>query len=273
MFKGIIYKATNKINQKVYIGQTYSTNKYKGKNSDVLLNSRKQKHYHRAKENNLKNINNHFSNALNIYKEDDFEWDVLICCFNIEELNIKEIFFIKLYNSFNEGYNSNTGGSNYIVTKEVKEAMSKLAKERMAKRLKDPLQKAKMTNHYYNVLSKPEVRRRNALSIKRTANTKEQKELKSKLSKAQWAYLDNNSKQKRINNSIRSLKAIERSKQKSRERHYKKFNVLENGVVVNTFLLITDCANHYNVSQTTVSSHLKKKYKSLFLEKYTLEYV
>jgi hypothetical protein len=91
---GLIYKVTNLLNNKVYIGQTIQS-----------LKERKRQHYKFAK----KRHNYKFSNALNKYTTDSFLWEIIEDNILIENLNDKEVYYINLYNSYNKGYNSTPG--------------------------------------------------------------------------------------------------------------------------------------------------------------------
>ncbi len=107
----IIYKATNNINGKVYIGQTIS---------DIDL--RKRKHAERAK----RGEGHYFHNALRKYGENNFYWMVLNECYDIDTLNQLEEYYIACYDSINRenGYNLESGGKNYIVSDETKKKLS-----------------------------------------------------------------------------------------------------------------------------------------------------
>ena len=100
---GIIYKVTNKINNKIYIGQTIQT-----------LSERRNKHYYKA--NNESDINTHFINALRKYPKDSFIWEIIDKAENQEQLDIKEKYWIKYYDSIKNGYNTKDGGDTIIVT-------------------------------------------------------------------------------------------------------------------------------------------------------------
>ena len=95
---GIIYKITNKINGKVYIGQTIQKGGFD------------RRYCHDLSKNTH---NEHLRMSIKKYGIDNFyinkEFDV---AFSREELNIKEILWIKYYNSTNEkyGYNISLGG-------------------------------------------------------------------------------------------------------------------------------------------------------------------
>lgn len=102
----IIYKATNKVNGKVYIGQTTKT-----------LKERMNSH----KKDSLR-MNTYFYRAIRKYGWDNFEWEIIDeSATTIEELNRLEQYYIKLYDSFDnkqKGYNTQSGGKNYQMTAE-----------------------------------------------------------------------------------------------------------------------------------------------------------
>ncbi len=98
----IIYLISNTINEKVYIGQT-TTN----------LEVRWKQHCKRSKQLNIKNPS-HFSLAIRFYGTECWEFSILEEIDNKELLNEREIFWIDYYNSFNNGYNSTTGGRKYF---------------------------------------------------------------------------------------------------------------------------------------------------------------
>lgn len=89
--KGIIYKVTNKVNGKSYIGQTRYT-----------LEFRWRQHLH-------KRDNAYFHNAIKKYGAENFSLEILEEC-DVDQLNSREIFYIAKYNTFEEGYNLTIGG-------------------------------------------------------------------------------------------------------------------------------------------------------------------
>ena len=102
----IIYKATNKVNNKSYIGQTI----YK-------LRKRQLQHI-RATFNH--DSTTKFHNAIRKYGIENFIWEVIDdTAKTIDELNEKEINYIKDYDVMNNGYNMTTGGMNSIPSAEV----------------------------------------------------------------------------------------------------------------------------------------------------------
>lgn len=89
---GYIYKTTNKVNNKIYIGQ---------KKSDKFLNEKYLGSGVRLKS------------AIKHYGKTNFTVDLLQECFSEEELNEREIYYIKKYDSQNPdiGYNLQAGGN------------------------------------------------------------------------------------------------------------------------------------------------------------------
>jgi group I intron endonuclease len=94
---GIIYKATNIVNQKVYIGQTVQT-----------LDKRKSQH-ERMSKNNPKF---YFHGAILKYGADNFIWEKVFECTSSDHLNEIETKLISDFNSQdkNFGYNIDIGG-------------------------------------------------------------------------------------------------------------------------------------------------------------------
>jgi len=110
---GVVYICKNKINNKVYVGQT--------------VRKLKERIYDHLNKTKLKK-NNHFHNALKKHGKENFVWEILEENIKEEDLDDKEIFYIKKYESYKKekGYNSLIGGkSNRIsLNKEVREKMS-----------------------------------------------------------------------------------------------------------------------------------------------------
>jgi len=115
---GIIYKATNKINGKIYIGRTIKS-----------LAERIRGHISKSLNNSSGNI--YFHNAIKKYGPENFEWKVIAKYNSLEELNKAEIKMIEKYNTFEKGYNLTVGGEGtvgYKFTEETRKKMSEAQK-------------------------------------------------------------------------------------------------------------------------------------------------
>lgn len=115
---GYIYLTTNLINNKIYVGQHKSSTIY-----DNYLGS---------------GVN--FKKALKKYGRNNFKKEILTTCDNEEELNLKEMYYIELYNAkdITIGYNISQGGKERFFTglkhsELSKQKMSITAKNRVHK--------------------------------------------------------------------------------------------------------------------------------------------
>lgn len=99
----VVYKLTNKLNGKCYIGQTIST-----------LEKRWKKH---CASHGISAI----SLAINKYGSDAFSRQIIHTYDNLETLNHAEEYFIDFYNSLSpNGYNLHTGGLNHRPSDETR---------------------------------------------------------------------------------------------------------------------------------------------------------
>ena len=96
----IIYKIQNKVNGKIYIGQTIRT-----------LKQRMSQHLSPNKNKSISAIDG----ALKKYGIDNFEITIIDYAKSIDELNAKEIYWIGYYKSLSpNGYNLELGGRNAL---------------------------------------------------------------------------------------------------------------------------------------------------------------
>lgn len=111
---GIIYKIRNKINNKIYIGQTIN-------DFDI-----------RYSGGNIYNTDNtHLKRSINKYGIENFEIDKNFdIAYSKEELDKLEDMYIKIYDTTNRGYgyNKRYGGANGRLTEETKHKMSEANK-------------------------------------------------------------------------------------------------------------------------------------------------
>lgn len=89
-----IYKITNKLNGKIYIGQS----------NDIL----KRWSYYKNPPNPL-GYRSSIIAAIQKYGIDNFNFEIIEEC-SVAELNSKEIYWIEYYDSYNNGYNLTRGG-------------------------------------------------------------------------------------------------------------------------------------------------------------------
>ena len=106
----IVYKMTNLINNKVYIGQTIRT--FNKRYNGAGIGAERVLRYFEINKDNKKN--EHLNNALIKYGTNNFKVEILCQCNTIEELNEKEKYYIDLYEArdYKKGYNCEEGGDN-----------------------------------------------------------------------------------------------------------------------------------------------------------------
>ena len=120
----IIYKVTNLINNKIYIGQT----------KQDLKNRKRQHKYFLKKQNN-----NLFHNALRKYGFENFTWEILCECDSKEELDEMEFHYINQYRTFWKfsdcnGYNLTLGGEGTYLHPLSKNARQKMRDAKLGKK-------------------------------------------------------------------------------------------------------------------------------------------
>lgn len=95
-----IYKVSNKINNKVYIG------------FDSNWPKRKKTHLRNSKNVTQKDYNSALHSALRKYGENNFDWGIIYqSLYKYYTINVMEKYFITEYNSYgNKGYNLTKGG-------------------------------------------------------------------------------------------------------------------------------------------------------------------
>ena len=96
----IIYKITNQVNGKVYIGQTIHT-----------LSHRKNRHLECMRN----GIDRHLYNAMRKYGLENFTFEEIDHADTIDDLNYLESYYITKYDSVRNGYNMGYGGDNNVM--------------------------------------------------------------------------------------------------------------------------------------------------------------
>ena len=99
-----IYMIKNIINGKMYIGKSF----------DI----KKRWANHRYELNKGAHVNNHLQSAWNKYGECSFEFIIIEEC-SEEELNNKEIYWIKTLDTYHNAYNQTEGGEGTHLPEEI----------------------------------------------------------------------------------------------------------------------------------------------------------
>lgn len=103
MKTGSIYIIKNKINEKVYVGQTTM--------------SVRERYMAHMKPSTVKGRTYKLYNAIRKYGYDNFYYEILEQCIPFELLDTREIEYIEKFNSYHKGYNSSKGGDGRIINK------------------------------------------------------------------------------------------------------------------------------------------------------------
>lgn len=115
-----IYKITNIVNNKVYIGQT------------VQQNPRMRWYGHLGDARGGKT--GHLYESIRKYGPEQFNWEIIDSAKTIDELNILEVNWIAHYKTIGEVYNHRKGGDNSLHSKESIEKMKASQKAAHARR-------------------------------------------------------------------------------------------------------------------------------------------
>lgn len=123
MIYGIIYVATNLLNNKRYVGQTTGS-----------LNRRISSHLSNTSS------DNYFHSSLKEYGYENFKWEIVDAVENKNQLDVSEQYYINFYDTTNndKGYNSTTGGINFI---HVEETLKKIREKTIGKIISDETRK------------------------------------------------------------------------------------------------------------------------------------
>lgn len=181
----IIYKATNKITEKYYIGQTVRSLK------DRILSHERSWKTER---------NTYFSNALHKYGNENFKWEILEECDSKEELDEMEFHYIKQYNSKRpNGYNLTDGGDKgtfgWVPTEETRENISLSQKgKKISEETREKIRKSLMENHPMKGKSRDDIKGDN--------NPAKRPEIREKISKAKTGHIVSSETKNKISNTL-----------------------------------------------------------------------
>jgi hypothetical protein len=128
---GVIYKIKNKINKKVYIGQTTRKNGFDSRYGFRGEGIERVYGFYKAQKEYGENYNKHLLSSIEKYGFDAFEVNKIFdIAYSKEELDKKEIYWIKYFKSTDKeyGYNRLIGGEGFTCGKSA--YLSKLGKTR-----------------------------------------------------------------------------------------------------------------------------------------------
>lgn len=135
----IIYKIINKINGKIYIGQTTNVNPEK----------RIKAHFKKTRSRDL------VRDAANKYGKDSLEWEILYCALDQEELDRAEKYFIEQYKSLvPNGYNIQQGGNGKGKWSEQSKKENGILVKQWYKNNSHPFKNKKFSKEHIEALSK-----------------------------------------------------------------------------------------------------------------------
>lgn len=225
-----IYKYTNKENGKVYIGQTSKT-----------LEERAQSNGRNYRE------CRRFYNAIQKYSWDAFVPEILEVVNTIEDANIKEAYYIRLYNSTDDqyGYNISTGGNNFEMPEESRKIISEKAIARYKDKTANPMYGKKHSNETITKQSKKKLGVNNPMYGRKWTDVQRER------SGTRGMHLNLTEKQReaisdraRIIGKTTGLKAVV---------------CIEDNVMFNS---VKEAADTYGVSKSTMCGHLHGNQKS-----------
>ena len=117
---GIIYKITNKINNKLYIGQTIRD-----------INQRLTRHIHDANKNPKTQIN--IQRAILKYGAQSFKIQQIDTAQDQDDLNKKQIYWIQFYQAYSKGYNMTPGGDGGNTYKCRTQSQMKITRQKLSR--------------------------------------------------------------------------------------------------------------------------------------------
>ncbi len=234
----IIYKITNKINGKVYIGQTIRPLQYRWKQ-------------HCNNKSNCYALHN----AIVKYGKENFTIEQIDIAIDRNELDLKEIFWIKFYDSMNpnKGYNLTSGGGHCEFSEESRNKMSDARKGHWS---------GENNPNYGKPLS--EEHRRKISEAKKGKHHSE--ESRNKISEACKGRIVSEETKRKLSELNKGKTLSEETKRKLSEAHKggkypqaRKVMCIETGEIFDYIKLTT---RKYKISDSSISSCCKGKRKT-----------
>lgn len=215
----IVYKITNSVNNKIYIGQT-SRSLVKRWEEHI-----KESSYRKSK----------FYNAIKKYGHHSFTIHIICYANSLEELNHREKYCIRVFKAIENGYNSQLGGKDHTLTKEVKTKISIAIKQLQLK----PWLGKNLSKETKNKISFTKKRLKHSVGVYNPMYGK-----KHALSSVIKNAISNGSKE---------------------------FVVYKDSVIIGRWLIKSECARYLGISRHQVKDCLNGRFKSAC--GYTFKYV
>ena len=225
-----IYKYTNIHNGKVYIGQTSKS-----------LEDRAQ-----ANGSNYRECRR-FYNAIEKYGWSSFEAEVLEVVDSQDEANDRESYYISFFNSTDDlvGYNISHGGGSKVMSDETRQIISRKAKERYRDKTANPMYGKKHSKSALRKQSEKKLGDKNPMYGRKWTETQRAK---------------CGTKGKKLNLSDEHREELRRRmKEIASTIRPRAVRCVEDDAI---FPSITDAANTYGVSVSTLCGHLRGSQKS-----------
>lgn len=231
-----VYKYTNLINDKIYIGQTKYSLEERAKKDGI--NYKGSKYFYRA---------------IQKYGWDKFVPEILKDNLTQEEANEWEEYYIKLFDSINPliGYNIRSGGNNSELSEEAKQIISEKAKNRYKNKTNNPMYGKSHSDETKKKMSDIKIGENNPMYGKTLSY-----ESRKKISE------HHKGKNNPIYNHVyteEERKIISRRVLSYADKWRKKVFCIEDNL---TFSSVKDASSYYHVGTSTLSGHLNGHQKS-----------
>ena len=253
----IIYKITNLINNKIYIGQTTQP-----------LNCRWNDHCHSKRKNNA------ITNAIRKYGKDNFSIEVLATVYKTDDLNRLEKFYIEEFNSLApKGYNLKTGGQDH--NRYTDESKKKMSSARIGTTMPIDVRKKISKTHKQRFKDNPLLSQQRSEMVKKAWTDPQYRINKSIKQKEYWSDDINRKRHSAIGKQLVSdpeyLKKVSNGVKKAQQRpevkqRMEQFYKTKCKKVINDlqeiFDSIKDAAEAYGIQSSSITKQIQGEYKT-----------
>ena len=231
-----VYKYTNTVNGKVYIGQTKKSLKKRAE--------RYGKNYFGCR---------YFYNAILKYGWSNFIPEILADNLSKEEADALEIYYINKYDSTNRdiGYNILSGGSNSSIPDESRKIISEKARERYKDKTKNPMYGKQHAQDSLDKMSSKKIGNLNPMYGKHLSEEAKRKQRET--------YEKNGSTHSHIWTEEQRKRKSVQQKELCKTYINKTVKCVEDNILFDT---VSKAASYYGVSVSTLSGHLHGKQQS-----------